>query len=233
MERYRPNRSLQPDRFLGVFSCPESVAPASNGSLGVELDEDEVLWTVSDPPDLIRSPKPISPSMPSALDSSASPFRRIPERNSGILVALTEEENKRFSSAAAPFLQLKPSISTSSASTSPSSTSSVRMIPTMPKPKPDYSSGKVLHQSAPVNIPMIPRMAKHRPEVNDGGIGAADEADGDDDEMLPPHEIIARRSGVDSPMTTFSVLEGVGRTLKGSDQRRVRNAVWRKTGFLD
>ncbi|XP_054802006.1 protein S40-7-like [Prosopis cineraria] len=36
----------------------------------------------------------------------------------------------------------------------------------------------------------------------------------DDDEMLPPHKIIARGSGA-SPKTTFSMLEGVKRTLKG------------------
>lgn len=56
--------------------------------------------------------------------------------------------------------------------------------------------------------------------------------DGGDDQMLPPHELVARGSGV-SPKTTFSVLEGVGRTLKGRDLRQVRNAIWRKTGFLD
>jgi len=56
--------------------------------------------------------------------------------------------------------------------------------------------------------------------------------DDDDEEMLPPHEIVARGSGV-SPKTTFSVLEGVGRTLKGRDLRQVRNAVLRQTGFLD
>lgn len=54
----------------------------------------------------------------------------------------------------------------------------------------------------------------------------------DEEEMLPPHEIVARGSGV-SPNTTFSVLEGVGRTLKGRDLRRVRNAVLYRTGFLD
>lgn len=54
----------------------------------------------------------------------------------------------------------------------------------------------------------------------------------DDDEMLPPHEIVARASGV-SHKTTSSVLEGIGRTLKGRDLRQVRNAVWRQTGFLD
>ncbi|KAJ0559698.1 putative senescence regulator S40 [Helianthus annuus] len=54
--------------------------------------------------------------------------------------------------------------------------------------------------------------------------------DDDDEEMLSPHEIVARGS---SPRTTFSVLEGAGRTLKGRDLRLVRNAVWRKAGFLD
>lgn len=53
---------------------------------------------------------------------------------------------------------------------------------------------------------------------------------GDDEmeEMVPPHVIVAR-----SHMTSFSVLEGAGRTLKGRDLRRVRNAVLQKTGFLD
>ncbi|KAM0939795.1 putative senescence regulator S40 [Dioscorea sansibarensis] len=234
MERFRPHRSPRQDRFLGIFSRLDPVAPAINGGFGVELHEDEVLWTVSDSPELIRSPRTPSHSMPSALDHSrASPFSRIPERNSGILVALDEEEGKQLSDAVGPFLQRKASISASSASTSPSSASSVRMIPTIPKLKPDYNDGKMLHQSAPVNIPMIPSVAKHRPEANGLGTDADDVVDGDDDEMLPPHEIIARRSGVESPMTTFSVLEGVGRTLKGSDLRRVRNAVWRKTETLD
>lgn len=60
-------------------------------------------------------------------------------------------------------------------------------------------------------------------EVDDGD--AEDEAE---DEMLPPHLIVAR-----SHAMTFSVFEGVGRTLKGRDLRRVRNAVFQKTGFLE
>lgn len=63
-----------------------------------------------------------------------------------------------------------------------------------------------------------------------------DADDGDDDnedeEMLPPHEIVARNSA-QSPVLACSVLEGAGRTLKGRDLRQVRNAVWRQTGFLD
>lgn len=52
---------------------------------------------------------------------------------------------------------------------------------------------------------------------------------GDDAEaMVPPHEIVARRAAAHS-----SVLEGAGRTLKGRDLHRVRNAVLRRTGFLD
>lgn len=82
------------------------------------------------------------------------------------------------------------------------------------------------HQSAPMNVPVL--LKKNR----NGVMADLDDYDEGDDEMLPPHEIVARGSGV-TPTTTFSVLEGVGRTLKGRDLRQVRNAIWRKTGFLD
>lgn len=92
-------------------------------------------------------------------------------------------------------------------------------------------AGKLQHQSAPMNVPVPAKaMAKRRNfEVFDP---VADDDDEEDDKVFPPHEIVARGSGV-SPTTTFSVLEGVGRTLKGRDLRQVRNAIWRKTGFLD
>ncbi|PKU68203.1 uncharacterized protein LOC110103363 [Dendrobium catenatum] len=85
----------------------------------------------------------------------------------------------------------------------------------------------IFHQSAPVNVPTWPS-GMRKP------VGALIEVDDDDeegeadDEMLPPHLIVKR-----SHATSFSVFEGVGRTLKGRDLRRVRNAVFRKTGFLD
>ncbi|KAI3705874.1 hypothetical protein L1987_76123 [Smallanthus sonchifolius] len=44
--------------------------------------------------------------------------------------------------------------------------------------------------------------------------------------MIPPHEIVARS------YVTFSVFEGAGRTPKGRDLCRVRNAVFQKTGRL-
>ncbi|XP_057459058.1 protein S40-4-like [Lotus japonicus] len=63
-----------------------------------------------------------------------------------------------------------------------------------------------------------------------------DEDDGDDDDgeefhgggRVPPHEFLARNR-----MASLSVHEGIGRTLKGRDLSRVRNAVWAKTGFQD
>lgn len=49
---------------------------------------------------------------------------------------------------------------------------------------------------------------------------------------VPPHEVIARRLAK-SQISSFSVFEGAGRTLKGRDLSKVRNAVLTKTGFLE
>ncbi|XP_076888647.1 protein S40-4-like [Bidens hawaiensis] len=46
----------------------------------------------------------------------------------------------------------------------------------------------------------------------------------------PPHEVVARKLAR-TRVVSFSVHEGVGRTLKGRDLSRVRNAVWEKIGF--
>ncbi|XP_057428779.1 protein S40-4-like [Lotus japonicus] len=73
--------------------------------------------------------------------------------------------------------------------------------------------------------------------VNYGGESDNDDDDeeGEDDEYdakLPPHEFIARRLAR-SQISSFSVFEGVGRTLKGRDLSKMRNAVLTKTGFLE
>ncbi|KAF9587262.1 hypothetical protein IFM89_039509 [Coptis chinensis] len=81
------------------------------------------------------------------------------------------------------------------------------------------------HQSAPV----WPAAANKFNGLETDRFGFFEEVDEEfEEEMLPPHEIVAR-----SQCTTFSVFEGLGRTLKGRDLRRVRNAVWQKTVFLD
>lgn len=59
-----------------------------------------------------------------------------------------------------------------------------------------------------------------------------DDDDEDSGEMLPPHEFIARRLAR-SPVVSCSMCEGVGRTLKGRDLSKLRNAILTKTGFLE
>ncbi|XP_008778058.1 uncharacterized protein LOC103697895 [Phoenix dactylifera] len=190
------------------------------------------------------SPAAASPNPnPNPAALSRAGFRRLAERNFGILAALAEDDKKRpMAKSAAPFLQRKTAAaaasivftSSSSVSTPRSSVStSGRMISAVPKSKPEFAlsmpGGKIYHRCAPVNVPVAPS------RVRRGG-GEFDMDDGDSDgdgEMLPPHEIVARQFRIGSPMTTSSVLEGVGRTLKGRDLRRVRNAILQKTGFLD
>ncbi|XP_076881300.1 protein S40-1-like [Bidens hawaiensis] len=84
-------------------------------------------------------------------------------------------------------------------------------------------------KSMPVNVPVNVVKVRNGGDLAD--VDIEDDDDDDDEEMLPPHELVAR--GSSPPHTTFSVLEGAGRTLKGRDLRLVRNAVWWKTGFLD
>ncbi|PNT65422.1 uncharacterized protein LOC100841480 [Brachypodium distachyon] len=83
------------------------------------------------------------------------------------------------------------------------------------------SAAAATARSAPVRIPCEARRGRWAHAVGGGGSD-------DGDAMVPPHEIVARRAAAHS-----SVLEGAGRTLKGRDLRRVRNAVLRRTGFLD
>ncbi|VAH34796.1 unnamed protein product [Triticum turgidum subsp. durum] len=84
------------------------------------------------------------------------------------------------------------------------------------------------HQSAPVAVPAWSKATADR-RRREAEQEAADEEDEEDNElMVPPHEMAARRAAA-----AASVMEGAGRTLKGRDLRRMRNAVWRTTGFLD
>ncbi|KAJ3670446.1 hypothetical protein LUZ60_010770 [Juncus effusus] len=78
--------------------------------------------------------------------------------------------------------------------------------------------------SAPVNVPDWSRFKRDEP------VETVVEPDvNEDDEWVPPHVYLARgnMTGV-----TSSVFEGVGRTLKGRDMSRVRDAVWNQTGFF-
>ncbi|XP_074287517.1 protein S40-4-like [Silene latifolia] len=72
--------------------------------------------------------------------------------------------------------------------------------------------------SAPMNVP----------NWNSAGRFSGEFSGGDDGEWVPPHEYLARTRNA-----SFSMQEGIGRTLKGRDLSRVRNAIWEKTGFQD
>ncbi|CAN6879921.1 unnamed protein product [Brassica oleracea var. botrytis] len=76
--------------------------------------------------------------------------------------------------------------------------------------------------SAPVNVPewsMVRRKKTKKAEDDD-----------DDDDDVSPEEYFLRRSRSSS---SSSVMEGIGRKLKGRDLSKVRNAVLKKTGFLE
>ncbi|MBA0823058.1 hypothetical protein Goarm_019816 [Gossypium armourianum] len=114
----------------------------------------------------------------------------------------------------------------------------------------DEANG-VKQQSAPVNIPDWSNISRNKSKKGPNGlwhdhddgdgdgvlVGFADSDDDDDDDdeynsKLPPHEFLAKRLAR-SQISSFSVVEGVGRKLKGRDLRKVRNAVLTKTGFLE
>ncbi|RCV13251.1 hypothetical protein SEVIR_2G342300v4 [Setaria viridis] len=87
--------------------------------------------------------------------------------------------------------------------------------------------GRQVAASAPVEVPAWPShfavpdpallFEMEMPEDEPGKDGAGG--------WVPPHVYLARRQA------RASVVEGVGRTLKGRDMSRVRDAVWSRTGF--
>ncbi|GAU34567.1 hypothetical protein TSUD_29130 [Trifolium subterraneum] len=101
--------------------------------------------------------------------------------------------------------------------------------------KVDGRVGPMGPASLPVNIPNWSKILKeehkeHRKWESDDD---DDEEDGDhederDQHRVPPHEYLARTRGA-----SFSMQEGIGRTLKGRDLRSVRNAIWKQVGFED
>ncbi|CAL5409537.1 unnamed protein product [Camellia sinensis] len=86
--------------------------------------------------------------------------------------------------------------------------------------------GRHMATSAPVNVPDWSKIYRvdSVESLHDSDDGVEDR----DSEMVPPHEFLAREY---RRMAAKSVFEGVGRTLKGRDLSRVRDAVWSQTGF--
>ncbi|XP_019101908.1 PREDICTED: uncharacterized protein LOC104779736 [Camelina sativa] len=137
---------------------------------------------------------------------------------------------------------VSPSSSSGGGGASAASSSSSRAIPSAPKPPQErlpfsasfIGGGGKYPQSAPVQVPLMSSamMNRHKKEFKLTDVVDDDEEEEEEGEMLPPHEIVAR-SLAQSSLLSCSVLEGAGRTLKGRDLRQVRNAVFRRTGFID
>ncbi|XP_060174369.1 protein S40-5-like [Lycium barbarum] len=90
--------------------------------------------------------------------------------------------------------------------------------------------GRHMASSAPVNVPDWSKI--YRVDSVESFHVLDDGVDDHVFDMVPPHEYLARGYGrARKSMTNTSVFEGVGRTLKGRDLSRVRDAVWSQTGF--
>lgn len=87
-----------------------------------------------------------------------------------------------------------------------------------------------LKPAAAVSLPVrIPDWSKIGDRGDGGGrVESDEEGEKDRDDRVPPHEYLARRRGA-----SLSVHEGIGRTLKGRDLSRVRDAVWKTVGLAD
>ena len=256
MDEHRTRRSPAGERFMGMFSSPST--PSSSPTepsfvAGDELHEDDFLFSSPDaaaPAPPLGSPGRGPPQqghlgLLAALAMHEGDRRLLVRGGAGgggtaaaaAASAGTLLRRKATIAAAAASVSASAAAATGTGSVgalspSQSPTSAARTIPATARlknagPAPPY------HQSAPVRVPVRP---PRKPEM-----GRWDEFDDDDDDfrrgdaaMLPPHEMVARASaGGVGPAAPFSMLEGAGRTLKGRDLRRVRDAVLRQTGFLD
>ncbi|KAK4362878.1 hypothetical protein RND71_018119 [Anisodus tanguticus] len=192
-------------RFMGLLKQPDS--DPNNNILEFEFDENDVFWSES-PDSTTTLTNSFSPPTPTRLLPQRTTTLYKPSSNYGLSAALTDDHH--------PLIRRKSTLNPSV-----SATSAAKMIP--PVFRSENSLPK-FHQSAPVNVPVW--------QKKDGPVGGLDRFDEVDDElgneeMIPPHVMVAQSH------VTFSVFEGVGRTLKGRDLRRVRNAVFLKTGFID
>ncbi|CAE6136203.1 unnamed protein product [Arabidopsis arenosa] len=91
----------------------------------------------------------------------------------------------------------------------------------------------VKQSSAPMNVPDWSKVyGDSKSNRRSSHLHYHDADDDDDGCMVPPHEWVARKLAR-TQISSFSMCEGVGRTLKGRDLSKVRNAVLSKTGFLE
>ncbi|KAL2341285.1 hypothetical protein Fmac_009225 [Flemingia macrophylla] len=107
-----------------------------------------------------------------------------------------------------------------------------RKIPRANTRLPSSDASLVKGSSDPMDIPDWSKIYGKSCEKGSSRVDVGVSNEGDDDEMIPPHEWIAKKLAR-SQISSFSVCEGMGRTLKGRDLSKVRNAVLTKTGFIE
>uniref|UniRef100_A0ACD5V4D4 Uncharacterized protein n=1 Tax=Avena sativa TaxID=4498 RepID=A0ACD5V4D4_AVESA len=205
--RDRRSAAMSPSlRFLGFLTQPDRADVQE-----LELDERDVVWSSSSPS------ASYSPS--SSISTASSPSPTPSPYGSGNRWPLSSSSSRAFPSAATGLSALIADEDTHSP-TAAIPAAARREKQRHPQP---------YHQSAPVAVPAWSKATADR-RRREAEQEAADNEDDEDDEELvvPPHEMAARRAAA-----AASVMEGAGRTLKGRDLRRMRNAVWRTTGFLD
>uniref|UniRef100_A0ACD5UD69 Uncharacterized protein n=1 Tax=Avena sativa TaxID=4498 RepID=A0ACD5UD69_AVESA len=203
--RDRRSAAMSPSlRFLGFLTQPDRADVQE-----LELDERDVVWSSS-------STASYSPS--SSISTASSPSPTPSPYGSGNRWPLSFSSRAFPSSGEAGLSALIADEDTHSP-TAAIPAAARREKQRHPQP---------YHQSAPVAVPAWSKATADR-RRREAEQEAADEDDEDDEELVvPPHEMAARRAAA-----AASVMEGAGRTLKGRDLRRMRNAVWRTTGFLD
>ncbi|CAL5364607.1 unnamed protein product [Camellia sinensis] len=148
-----------------------------------------------------------SHSPPTPSNSPPNLLHQFHTEKSGLSAALSDDHH--------PLVRRKPALN-------PSLSAARTILPLRSEVSTGSPAPRKFRQSAPVNVPIWPK------KVGVTNLRRLDEvSEEEEEEMVPPHVMVAR-----SHVMTFSVFEGVGRTLKGRDLRRVRNAVFLKTGVL-
>ncbi|KMZ58372.1 hypothetical protein ZOSMA_77G00310 [Zostera marina] len=226
-------------RFLSVAQNPNSNYDNNDLEDELELDESDIIWSSSSIQQTqTQSPKETDvDNYSSVAKSLVSSPSHTPENRGSFLTKNRSFRPAKFGLSAAleqdDTNTIVPSISAAKAV--PQSFSKLDSSPSTVR----FGSGRLYQMSAPVNVPIWGANGS-RFTIEEGDWMVEKEVDVDvdgdkdvdleeeEEEMVPPHIMVAR-----SHVTTFSVFEGIGRTLKGRDLRRVRNAVLQKTGFLD
>ncbi|KAJ4959095.1 hypothetical protein NE237_026206 [Protea cynaroides] len=95
----------------------------------------------------------------------------------------------------------------------------------------DHQSAEMTSSSFPVNIPEWSKILEEDYRDSCRRVDLVDDED-DVDSKIAPHEFLAKQIARNH-VASFSVHERIGRTLKGKDLSKARNAIWAKTGFQD